>query len=119
MVIESQTQGSPLREIILVLGGFHTEMSFLGAIGSLMAGSGLKEAITQVYAEGSVEQMLSGKAVSRAVRAHYLVDGALSTLATSQICNVPVPKLSPSSSDPDNQSSSGDYIRSELFLVLI
>ena len=119
MVIESQTQDSPLRQIILVLGGFHTEMSFLGAIGSLMAGSGLKEAITQVYAEGSVEQMLSGKAVSRAVRAHYLVDGALSTLATSQMCNVPMPKLSPSSSDPENQSSSGDYIRSELFHIFL
>lgn len=47
-------------------------MSFLGCIGSLMAGSGLKEAISQVYAEGSVEQMLSGKAVARAVRAHFL-----------------------------------------------
>ena len=30
-------------------------MSFLGAIGSLMDGSGL-EVITQVYAEGSVDQ---------------------------------------------------------------
>jgi len=59
MIIESQPQDSPLRQIILVLGGFHTEMSFLGTIGSLMSGSGLKEAISQVYAEGSVDQMIS------------------------------------------------------------
>ena len=52
MVIESQTQGGPLRHIILVLDGFHTEMSFLGAIGSLMAGSGLKEAITSSLCRG-------------------------------------------------------------------
>ena len=29
-----------------------------------MAGSGLKEIMSQVYAEGSVEHMLSGKAVT-------------------------------------------------------
>lgn len=83
MVIESQPTDSPLREIVLILGGFHTEMSFLGTIGSLMAGSGLKEAIYQVYAGGSVDQMLSGKAVSRAVRDHCLVDCALNTIATA------------------------------------
>ena len=68
MVIEDQPMSSRLRRIVLILGGFHTEMSLLGAIGSIMDGSGLKEMLTQVYAEGSVEQMLSGKAVARAVR---------------------------------------------------
>ncbi len=84
LVIEAQSQESLLHQIVLVLGGFHTEMSFLGTIGSLMSGAGLQEAISQVYAEGSVDQMLSGKSVSRAVRAHLLVDGALNTIATSQ-----------------------------------
>ena len=93
MVIESQPADSPLRQIVLILGGFHTEMSFLGAIGSLMAGSGLKEMISQVYAEGSVDQMLSGKAVARAVRAHFLVDSALNAIATSSAFGVPVPKV--------------------------
>ena len=79
MLIESQLEDSPLHKIVLILGGFHTEMSFLGTIGSLMAGSGLKDAISQVYAEGSVDQMLCGKSVARAVRAHFLVDGALSS----------------------------------------
>ena len=52
-------------------------MSLLGAIGTIMDGSGLKEMLAQVYAEGSVDQMLSGKAVARAVRGHLLVDSAL------------------------------------------
>ena len=42
-----------------------------------MDGSGLKEMLAQVYAEGSADQMLSGKAVARAVRGHLLVDSAL------------------------------------------
>ena len=58
MVIKAQPSDSLLHKLVLILGGFHTQMSFLGAIGSLMAGSGLKECISQVYAEGSVDQML-------------------------------------------------------------
>ncbi len=73
MIIESQPAESSLRQIILVLGGFRTRMSFLGTTGSLMAGSALNDIISQVYAEGSVEQMLSVKAVGRAVRAHFLL----------------------------------------------
>jgi len=105
MIIESQPHNSPLREIILVLGGFHTEMSFLGTIGYLMAGSGLKEAMQQVYADGSVESMLSGKAVSRAVRAHFLIDRALSTLALSDCFSIPVPRVTDKQTDEGTPSS--------------
>jgi len=93
MIIAAQPSNSRLHKIVLVLGGFHTEMSFMGTIGKLMAGSGLKEAISQVYAEGSVELMLSGKAVARAFRAHCLVSGALNTIATAHIANIPVPTV--------------------------
>ncbi|XP_046554574.1 uncharacterized protein LOC124263891 [Haliotis rubra] len=103
MVIESQPTQSSLHQIVLMLGGFHTQMSFLGSIGSLMAGSGLKEAIVQVYAEGSAEQMLSGKAVTRAVRAHRLVDAALNTIATAQMLHVPVPHVFKDDADNGNQ----------------
>ena len=41
MIIVSEPDGSGLRNIVLRLGRFHTEMSFLGSIGHLMAGSGL------------------------------------------------------------------------------
>ena len=42
-IIMSEPLGSDLPEIVLRVGGFHTEMNFLGCIGNLMAGSGLKE----------------------------------------------------------------------------
>ena len=93
MIIQSQPHDSPLWQIVLMLGGFHTEMSFLGTIGSLMAGSGLKEIMSQVYAEGSVEHMLRGKAVTRAVRAHFLVEGALNLMSTSMALGIAVPKV--------------------------
>ena len=74
-----------------------------------------------MYAEISVDQMLNGKAVSRAVRAHLLVDRAFNTIATSQMCDVPIPNVSPvasslvSSSIPDNQRNTGNYYDLQLF----
>lgn len=44
------------------------QMSFLGSIGHLMAVSGLEELLEVVYAGNTVCHMMSGKAVSRAVR---------------------------------------------------
>ena len=93
MVIEDQPISSRLRNVVLLLGGFHTEMSLLGAVGSIMAGSGLKEMLAQVYAEGSVEQMLSGKAVARAARGHFLIDSALNIICTSEALGLPMPDL--------------------------
>jgi len=59
---------------------------------SLLGGffSGLKEMLAQVYAEGSVDQMLSGKAVARAVRGHLLVDSALNIIVTSAALQLPI-----------------------------
>ena len=59
-------------------------MSFLGIIGELMAGTGLKEFISQVYADGSVDQIMLRKAVARSVRTHILVDNALNVIALFQ-----------------------------------
>ncbi|WAR13715.1 hypothetical protein MAR_003820 [Mya arenaria] len=42
MIISAEPEGNDLNNIVLRLGGFHTEMSFLGAIGHLMAESGLQ-----------------------------------------------------------------------------
>ena len=76
MIMEDQPLASRLRRIVLLLGGFHTEMSLLGAIGTIRDGSGLTEMLAQVY-QGSVDQILNGKAVARAVRGHLVVDSAL------------------------------------------
>ena len=43
MIMEDQPLTSRLRCIVLLLGGFHTEMSLVRAIGTIMDGSGLKE----------------------------------------------------------------------------
>lgn len=47
-------------------------MSFLGAIGYTMEGSGLEEMWSLVYARESTKKMMAGHAFSRAVRAHML-----------------------------------------------
>lgn len=39
------------------------QMSFLGVVGLIMDGFGLKEMLIQVYVEGFVDKMLSGKVV--------------------------------------------------------
>lgn len=57
-----------------------------------MAGSGLQELLELVYAKNdAVIHMLSGKAVSRAIRGHFLVDGALNAMLASKTFNVRLP----------------------------
>ena len=63
--------------IVLILGGFHLMMSYLGSIGGIMKGSGLTDALNLIYGNNAVEHMISGKAVSRALRGHFLVESAL------------------------------------------
>ena len=64
-------------DIVCQLGGFHTMMSFIGGLGSLMNGAGLSDLLTTVYGESSVPHILSGKAICRALRVHLLVHAAL------------------------------------------
>ena len=55
-------------------------MRFLGSIGTLIKGTSLDDLISGVYAENSVIHMMSGKAISRAIRAHILVESSLMSL---------------------------------------
>lgn len=48
-------------------------MSFFGAIGYIMQGSGLKEVLSEIYAPKSLKKMLNGHAYARALRAHTLL----------------------------------------------
>ena len=59
-----------VKDVIIMLGNFHTIMNLLGCIGSLIDGSGL----STIYAENTVNHMLSGKAYFRALRGHLIVD---------------------------------------------
>ena len=91
MIVESEPMGSDLRGIVLHLGGFHTEMNFLGCIGHLMDSSGLQEMLESIYAPNAVVHILSGKAIARAVRAHFIVDAALNALILRRVLNAPLP----------------------------
>ena len=82
LIIANEPAGGDLHALILRLGGFHAEMSFLGCIGTVMAASGLEELLVVVFAPNTVKHVLSGNAVARAVRGHRLVDSALSALIT-------------------------------------
>lgn len=94
-VIESQPVDSEMRSIVLRLGGFHTEMSFVGSIGHIMAGSGLQELLETIYANNTVTHMLNGKAIQRAVRGLLLVDAALNAMMVSAEFNIPLPCIGP------------------------
>ena len=75
--------------LVLRLGNFHTQMSFLGCIDHLMRGTGLQAAFKLVYAENAVVHILNGKVYLRAVRAHLLMDTALSAILTSGAFHLP------------------------------
>ncbi len=49
------------RNIVSRLGGFHTKMSFMGSIGSMMKGSALEETLETVHGLNAVVHMISGK----------------------------------------------------------
>ena len=71
--------------IVCRLGTFHLQMNFLGSIGTLMDGSGLHDVLECCYGIKTVEQIMSGKAVSRATRAHFLVEAALNILLLKSV----------------------------------
>ena len=60
-----------------------------------------------VYAGNSVKHMLSGKAVSRAIRGHLLVFSALNTVFVTNTYNLPLPEC------PDSDEESGTDSDSE------
>ena len=66
------------------LGGFDLLMSFMGAIGYILNGSGLDVLWQTVYADATVHHMLNGHAYSRALRAHFLTSAALTTLLLTE-----------------------------------
>ena len=85
-VLQNDTEdGNPVRDVILLLGSFHTLMNLLGAIGTLMEGSGLKEILETIFGENAVVHIMSGKAVQRALRGNLLVDQCLTNQIISKI----------------------------------
>ena len=62
---------------VVLLGVFHCLMSFVGSAGASMEGSELEKPLQQVHGTNTVSHMMSGKAISKAPRGHYLIDSAL------------------------------------------
>ena len=89
-IIAAEPENSQLKGTVVMLEGFHTRMSYLGAIGFIMADSGLSEVLEKVYACNSVKHMLTGKAIARATRGNILVESALSILLIASIYNVSI-----------------------------
>lgn len=92
-LVNTEVANTAFKKIVVRLGGFHTVMSFLGSIGHLMAESGLKELLEMFYASNAVGHILSGKAVSRAVRGHLIIDAALNTLLYSAALGCQIPQI--------------------------
>ena len=69
----------------------------------LMGSSGLQEMLESIYAPNAVVHMLSGKAIARAVRGHFIVDAALNALMLHSGFNVPLP-CQPMSYSSDNEA---------------
>lgn len=61
---------SQIRNVVLMLGSFHTFMNLLGAIGTLMDGSRLEEIRDTVYDGNAIVHMMSGKAGQQAFHGH-------------------------------------------------
>ena len=96
-------------DIVCRLGGFHTMMSFLRSLGSLMNGSALSELLTTVYGESSITHILSGKAISRALRAHLLEHAAL----MSKLIQVVLPDQQTGNLTEDAEPEEDDSFRVE------
>jgi hypothetical protein len=64
---------------IIRLGGFHTAMNFMRAIGEHLESSGLKDIWVEsgVFGENTAGHMMDGKAYNKAVRGHKLAVEAL------------------------------------------
>ncbi|KAG1654298.1 Kelch-like ECH-associated protein 1 [Nymphon striatum] len=77
-------------------------MGFLGCIGQLMAGTGLAQVLEVTYSENDVKHMLTGKAIDIAVRGHFMVYTALTTILEGAAYNIPPPTI------PDEDSRTSD-----------
>ncbi|ESN98242.1 hypothetical protein HELRODRAFT_177122 [Helobdella robusta] len=95
-IIESESLGMVCR-----LGTFHMIMNFLGSIGTVMAGSGISEILECCYGSNAIIHMLSGKAVARALRGHFLIESALHIMIMKNVLNTDEPPVTGSISHDD------------------
>ena len=105
--IQNEPKNSPFKGIVLKLGGFHTEISFVGCSWSLMSGSGLVGIPETVYAATAETHMMTGKAIARAGWGHFLVETALTELIISNIYGIPIPTIDMTMNNTVPESNAG------------
>jgi hypothetical protein len=94
VIVWNEPIDSKLRSMVIRLGAFHTEMSFLGCIGHIMEGSVLQEMLEIIYATNTVPHILNGRAIARAIGGHFLIDTSLHCLLQSEVFGFPFPSFS-------------------------
>ena len=90
MIVHQELATNDIKSIVLHFGGLQLEMSYLGAIGNIMTGSGLKEVLELIYAENAVEYIFGDKAIARGLHGPLKVDAVLNALLVSKTLNVPL-----------------------------
>ena len=97
-----------------MLGCFHTLMNLLGAIGTLMEGTGLSNILETVYGGNAVGHM-TGKAVQRALRGHLLVDKCLHSQLITEVAkdNPEIPTLLDQAEELYSSLLSGEMTRAD------
>ncbi|GBN09827.1 hypothetical protein AVEN_224498-1 [Araneus ventricosus] len=65
------------KDVVVRLGGFHMLMSYMGSIGTIMAGSGLKELFQSIYELNTFDKLMSGHSYARAVGSRGLTHRVL------------------------------------------
>ena len=66
-------------KLLIMLGNFHTELAFYGALGTMIGDSGIEFVLTEaeVLAEGSMMGFMKGKFYNRCTRIHELLANVL------------------------------------------
>ncbi|CAC5369344.1 unnamed protein product [Mytilus coruscus] len=108
MILHNEPRDGQLKSVVLRLGGFHIQMSFLRCICHTMQSSGLYELLENIYASNTIEHMMSGKSVSRAVRRHNIIDCALYILLLSKMMDVSLLEIGGNTDENVNEVNAQD-----------
>lgn len=84
-MISCAPDDSDLKFVILRLGGFHTLMSYLKAVGFIMKDSGLKDLLCLTFGQNSVDKVFECSNYARTLRCHELAYLALIKIVISEM----------------------------------
>lgn len=88
-------------------------MSYLGSLGGLMKGAGLKKVLHFICGVNAVEHVLFGKAVSRVLRSHFILESALTTILLKKMIPVSTEQNAPYRNSENNEYQSQIELENE------